>query len=160
MNGFIDFISEYFYVYLWLITTTFINVIAPMAGSVVVNPVTAFFTDPQRAIGIGAFIFACTGIHRVHLFKKEILSDAKNLAVIKKILPYSVIGAVMGGFLISYLNTQILVIVIISVSLYFIYKTLIQILHNVKIDKEPNHFSQISSVYSLWVSSRLWNARI
>jgi len=63
-------------VYLWLIVTTFVNIIAPLAGSTIVNPVTAYFTDPQRAIGIGALIFCGTGLHRVYLFKKEIIDMA------------------------------------------------------------------------------------
>lgn len=91
------FFLQYVYVYIWLIFTTFLNILAPLAGSTVVNPVTAYFTDPQRAIGIGAFIFCCTGLHRVYLFRKEILSDEKNSAIIKTLLPYSMLGAVGGA---------------------------------------------------------------
>jgi uncharacterized membrane protein YfcA len=131
-------------VYLWLIITTFVNIIAPLAGSTIVNPVTTYFTDPQRAIGIGAFIFCCTGLHRVYLFRKEILSDEKNIRTIKTILPYSIVGAIFGGSVISYLNTKVLVVVIVIVSLYFIYKTLLQIYKKKDIEKNDSHLSKVS----------------
>ncbi len=149
MYDIFGFVSEYLYVYLWLIITTFANVIAPMAGSVVVNPVTAFFTDPQRAIGIGALIFTFTGMHRVYLFRHEIMSDKKNLEVIKKLVPTSVIGAIMGGLLISYLNVKVLAFLIVIVSVYFIYKTLRQILGRTIHTKAPHKYSQVVvSVFS------------
>jgi len=144
MSDFGVFAHEYFFVYLWFIITTFVNVIAPLAGAVVVNPVTAFFTDPQRAIGISAFIFVFTGIHRVYLFRKEILMNPKNKDVIKMFLPFSIIGAIMGGFLISYLNIQVLAFIIVIVSLYFIYKTVVQIVGHKKEHKEPSRFGHVS----------------
>lgn len=128
-------ISDYLYVYLWLIFTTFVNVIAPMPGATVVNPVTAFFTDPQRAIGISAYIFVCTGLHRIFLFRKEILHDERNIRIIKIMLPYSIVGALLGGTLIVYLNIKALVIFIILVSLYFILGTIRQ-LQNKKDQRE------------------------
>jgi uncharacterized membrane protein YfcA len=123
MDGILDFISEYFYVYLWQILTAGINIIAPISASTVVNPVTAFFTDPQRAIGIGAFAFFCTGLHRVYLFRRELVSDETNVALIKKWLPYSIAGALTGGFLITNLNEKVLAVIIILMSSYFIVKT-------------------------------------
>jgi len=132
MHTMFDFISEYLYVYLWTILTAGINVVAPMSASTVVNPVTAFFTDPQRAIGIGAFTFFFTGLHRVYLFRKEILSDTANVALIKKWLPYSIIGALTGGFLITNLNEKLLAIVIILMSSYFIMKTILYLVSEKK----------------------------
>lgn len=124
MELLIKLVSDYLYVYLWLIFTTFVNVIAPLPGSVIVNPVTAFFTDPQRAIGIGAYIFVCTGLHRTFLFRKEILRDERNIRIIKIMLPYSMLGALLGGTLIVYLNIKALVVLIILTSLYFIIATI------------------------------------
>ncbi len=120
----IKFITDYLYIYLWLLFTTFVNVIAPLPGSVIVNPVTAFFTDPQRAIGIGAYIFVCTGLHRTFLFRKEILKEERNIRIIKIMLPYSMLGALLGGTLILYLNIKALVVLIIFTSLYFIIETI------------------------------------
>ena len=124
MESVTHFISEYIFVYAWMIFTTIVNIVAPLPGSTVVNPVTAFFTDPQRAIGIGAFTFFLTGVQRIYLFRREILSDTTNLALIKKWLPYSIIGAFTGGLTITYINEKFLVIVIIALSSYFIVKTI------------------------------------
>lgn len=141
MATIIDFVQEYIFVYLWLILTTFINMVAPTPGSTVVNPVTAFFTDPWRAIGIAGFTFFLTGIHRVYLFRKEILSNKKNLNMVGALLPYSIVGAVLGGTLISYLNIKILVLIIISVSLYFIWKTILNLVDNEQEHSEPTSLS-------------------
>lgn len=144
MTNILSFVEEYFYLYVWLIVTTFINIVAPMAGSTIVNPVTAYFTDPQRAIGIGASIFFCTGIHRIYLFRKEIFEIKENRDIIKTILPYTIIGAILGGSFVSYLNTKVLVILIVIVSMYYVYKTLLQIYkHKSKVEKS-NHFSKVS----------------
>ena len=141
MHTMFDFISEYLYVYLWQILTAVINIIAPISASTVVNPVTAFFTDPQRAIGIGAFTFFFTGLHRVYLFRRELLSDTTNVALIKKWLPYSIAGALTGGFLITNLNAKLLAIVIILMSSYFIMKT---ILYLVTEKKEARNESSLT----------------
>jgi uncharacterized membrane protein YfcA len=103
----LNFIHEYVFVYAWLIVTTFINIVAPTSGATVVNPVVAYFTDPQRAIGT---------------------TDTKNLTALKKMLPYSVIGAVMGGYFVSNLNVKLLALIAIIVSTYYIYKTVRQVL--------------------------------
>lgn len=128
----IDFLTEYFFAYLWLIGTTFLNVIAPVSGSVIMNPVMAYLTDPQRAIGIGAFVFFVGGFHRVYLFRKEIFSDEKNIRIVKNMLPYSIVGAGVGGLLISSLNVQLLAGIVVVVSTHFIYKTARQIIFNEK----------------------------
>lgn len=134
------FLSEYFFVYIWMIFTTFLNIIAPISGSTIINPVTAFFTDPQRAIGLGAFLFFFSGIHRVYLFRNEIFSNSNNINVVKSMLPFSVVGAIGGGFLISYLNTKLLAVIIVLISLSFIYKTIKQIIYNKKLENKNNKF--------------------
>ena len=120
----IEFLAEYIFVYLWLILTTFVNIVVQTSGSMIVNPVIAYFTDPQRAIGISAFIFFLTGTHRVYLFRKEAFSDEKNLRIVKMLLPFSIAGAILGGALISYISAKLLAAIIVVASLYFIYKTL------------------------------------
>jgi uncharacterized membrane protein YfcA len=140
---FFNFLSEYIWVYVWLFFTTFINIIAPLPGSVVVNPVTAFFTDPQRAIGIGAFSFFLSGLHRAYLFRKETFQDKGNLKILKKFLPYTIVGAVGGGFLITYLNVKVLAGMIVIVALYYIQKTLRQIFTDQEIKKNAGKHSYI-----------------
>jgi uncharacterized membrane protein YfcA len=136
MTAVLGFLSEYIWVYLWLIGTTFVNIVAPTSGSTVINPVTAFFTDPQRAIGIGGFIFFLTGLHRVYLFRKEIFAEKRNVDMIRAMLPYSIVGAIMGGFVISYIPIKPLVVIIVIVSTYFIYKTLRQIILRTNLEKK------------------------
>ncbi|QQR50023.1 sulfite exporter TauE/SafE family protein [Candidatus Nomurabacteria bacterium] len=128
-----DFLSEYLFVYIWLIATTFINIVVQTSGSMIINPVTAFFTDPQRAIGIGAFIFFFSGIHRVYLFRKEAFTEKRNLDIVKALMPFSIIGAILGGTLISYMSAKLLAAVVVIASIYFIYKTL----RHVSTDQTP-----------------------
>lgn len=143
MDSIGTFIAEYLYVYVWVILTTSINIVAPISASTVVNPVTAFFTDPQRAIGIGAFTFFLTGLHRVYLFRREILSDAVNVALIKKWLPFSVAGALTGGLVITSINEKFLAIIIILMSSYFIVKTIRHIIRERKDEGSMSAFSQL-----------------
>lgn len=143
MDSVSHFISEYIFVYAWMVFTAIVNIVAPLSASTVVNPVTAFFTDPQRAIGIGAFTFFITGLQRVYLFRREILSDSANVALIKKWLPYSMVGAFTGGLTITYINERFLVIVIICVSSYFIAKTIYHILSERKPIKEKHPLSRL-----------------
>jgi len=117
----VQFFSEYFFVWFWILFTTLVNIIAPLSGSSVVTPITAFFTSPQRAIGISAYILFFTGLHRVYLFRKEIFSSTENKKILKRLLPYSLLGAIMGGSVIVYLDTKILAAIVVIVSLYFIY---------------------------------------
>ncbi len=92
------FLHQYIFVYLWMIFTTFLNILAPISGSTIVNPVTAYFTDLPRAIAIGSLTFALSGIQRVWLFRKHIFEEKENRQIIKMLLPLSMIGAVFGGF--------------------------------------------------------------
>lgn len=126
----LEFFSEYFLPYFWQIGTAFLNVIAPVSGSVITNPVMAYLTDPQRAIGIGAFVMFFSGFHRVYLFRKEIFSDEKNISIVKHMLPYSIVGAGLGGLLVSSLNARLLAGIVVVVSVHFIYKTAHQIILN------------------------------
>lgn len=140
MLSFFEFISEYFFVYLWVTFTTFLNIIAPLSGSTVVNPVTAYFTDPQRAIGIMAFVAFFGGVHRVFLFRKEIVSDEKNIRVLISMLPVSIIGAVGGGLFVSYINIKLLTIIVVVISLYFMISTLLHLFKNKKKESKNKGF--------------------
>lgn len=142
MINVLHFISEYIYVYVWVIFTTCINIIAPISASTVVNPVTAFFTDPQRAIGIGAFTFFLTGLHRVYIFRKEIVSDPENITLIRKWLPYSIIGALVGGLAITSISERFLAFIIIIVSSYFITKTIHYLITGHKSERRMGTMSQ------------------
>ena len=144
MNPALDFIQNYFIVYLWLVITTFVNIVAPLAGSTIVNPVTAYFTDPQRAIGIGGLVFFCTGMHRVYLFRKEIFSEKKNLKMIQVMLPFSILGSVIGGFIVASLSAKLLALLVVIASLYFIIKTLAQMKGREVVEQKETHVGKIS----------------
>jgi uncharacterized membrane protein YfcA len=139
----IEFVSGYYLPYLWLLGTTFLNVIAPISGSVITNPVMAYFTDPQRAIGIGAAVAFFGGIHRIYLFRKEILDDARNIKIVKQMLPYSIAGAMAGGLLISSLNVQLLALIVVVVSVHFIYKTARQIISTEKKEESKSRLGYV-----------------
>jgi uncharacterized membrane protein YfcA len=116
------FLHEYFLVYVWLISTTIVDMIAPLSGSSVTTPVVAYFTDPKRAIGIVSFLFAITAVYRVYVFRKEIFSDKHIMKILSLMAPISALGALGGGFFISYINPKILVVIIILISFYYILK--------------------------------------
>ncbi len=119
-----NFLSEYVWLYLWQISTSFINIIAPTSGSMFMNPITALFVGLPRAIGMGAFIFFLTGIHRVFLFRKEILSDKKNVEILKLFVPLGAVGAFLGGLFVSFVPVRLLAWVIVVTSVYFIVQIL------------------------------------
>ena len=144
MESVYTFVEQYFFVYIWLIAMGLIDTVAPVSASTITNPVTAFFTDPQRAIGISTLLFFLTSIYRVFLFKKEIFHDKHNFGVLKSMLPFTIIGAIAGGLTISHINTNILVVIIVSISIYYIYKNINQIINNTIVEKKIGGFSSIS----------------
>lgn len=115
-------VIQYMLVYLWLSFTTFVNIIAPLPGSIVINPVIAYITDPQRAIGIGALIFFGTGMHRVYLFRSE-LSKSENKKIVRTMAPISILGALLSGFIIVRLQPETLVGAIVIASFFFVIQT-------------------------------------
>lgn len=136
LNTVVVFVHDYLYVYLWVIFTTFLNLIAPLSGSAIVTPVTAYFTDIQRAIAISAFTFVLSGIHRVYLFRHTVADSKENTNVLKVMLPITLVGAILGGLFISYVPTKLLVSIVIVVSLYFMYKTVMQLLNKGEMRKQ------------------------
>ena len=98
--------------------------IMTVSGSGISNPITAIFTDPYRAIAIGSAVFFFGSIHRVYLFRENILSDPKNIKYIKRMLPASILGAFVGGVLISNLNIKLVVILVAVSSIFLIVKTI------------------------------------
>ncbi len=134
---------EYFYVYIWFAFTTFVNMFMTVSGSGIINPVTAVFTDPQRAIAIGGGIFFLSGLHRVYLFRKNILSDPKNIGYIKTMLPTSILGALIGGSIIATLNIKLVAAVVIVSSLFFIFKTIKTLLVKTEIKDSTSYKSDI-----------------
>ncbi len=119
-----SFFSEYRWLYVWQICSTFINMVVHTSGAMFVYPITALFVGLQRAIGISAFIFFLTSIHRVLLFRKEIFSDAKNIEVLKWLIPLGAVGAFFGGLFVSYLPVRLLALIIVTASAYFIVQIL------------------------------------
>lgn len=109
--------------------TSFLNMFFIVSGSGIVNPITAVLTDPYRAIGIGYMIFLIGNIHRVWLFRENIFSEKKNVHYLKIMIPASILGAIIGGSILSQLNIKIITTIIIFSSLYFIYKTAKTLFH-------------------------------
>lgn len=122
-------LDNYILLYVWQTFTTFLNMFFTVSGSGIVNPISTVLTDPYRAIGIGYTIFLFGSIHRVYLFRKNIFEEKKNIVYLKIMIPASILGAVLGGVLLSRLNLKLITGLIIVSSIYFIYKT-IQSLNN------------------------------
>lgn len=115
---------NYALLYIWLSFTTFLNMFFTISGSGVINPISAVLTDPYRAIGIGYLVFLIGNIQRVYLFRKNIFGEEKNIHYLKIMIPASVVGAVLGGLLLTSLNIKLMLILIIFSSVYFIFKTI------------------------------------
>jgi uncharacterized membrane protein YfcA len=107
--------------------TTFLNIFF-IVPNTIINPISAALTNPYRAIGIGSFVFFINSLQRAYLFRKEIFTDSKNKSLLKKMIPFSILGAFIGSLFISRLNTTLLSVVIIVTSLYFIYSTILILL--------------------------------
>lgn len=100
-----------------LTVLTFVNIILPLSGSSTVTPLLTLFTTPHNAIALTSFYFVLSGIVRIFLFRKEI-----KFAYVKKLLPISIIGSILGALSLVKINEKLLGVVIISFLLYFIYK--------------------------------------
>ena len=96
---------------------TVLNIIAPMSGTATITPILAIITDPQRAVALAAFYFTLGGIIRVIFFRESIQWE-----YVKRLLPVSAVAALVGSLAIVQLNQQLLLIALIAVTLWYLFK--------------------------------------
>lgn len=109
-------------IFIVLAVLTFVNILVPISGSSTVTPLLALVTDPHNAIGLASFYFVLSGIVRIFVFRKEVQYE-----YIKKLLPISLIGAVIGAMSLVKINTVLLMSLILVFLVYFIYKKIKEI---------------------------------
>ena len=106
-------------IYIVLGLTSIINIVIPISGSATVTPFLAILTTPHIAIGLASFFFFLSGIVRVYMFRKQI-----QIKYVKSLLPISLVAAIVGAFALVKINPQILLIIILIFTSYFLYKKL------------------------------------
>lgn len=109
-------------IYVALAFSTFINILVPLPGSATVTPFLALLTDPHRAIALASFYFLLSGTVRIFIFRKDI-----QFKYIKRLLPISLLGAVIGAFSLVEIPTTLLLWVVLLFSLHFLGKKLKQV---------------------------------
>src|SRR3989338_256122 len=115
------------WVYFVFALTSLINIIVPISGSSTITPFLAILTNPHIAIGLASFYFFLSAVVRIFIFRRDI-----KWKYVKKLLPLSFIGAIIGAFALIKINPLALLIIIFIFVLYFFYKKI----KTLKEDKE------------------------
>jgi hypothetical protein len=108
-------------IYLILAFLTFLNIIIPLSGSSTQTPLlTVLIGDANYAIAISSWLLMISCAMISFVFRKDIRKD-----YLWKLLPASVLGAILGAFLLMQLPNWLVTLVLFFLSVYFLYKTLI-----------------------------------
>ncbi len=107
------------FVYLLLGLASFFFVVVPISGSFVLNPLLALIVEPHVAISIGAFFFLLNSSIKAFIFSHDI-----SFLYVKRVLPISLLAAIPGVWLVSFIPENILLIIIFVFSFYFLIKTI------------------------------------
>ena len=117
MNAFFIVAALVFVIY------SFLAIFIPAGGSVIISSILAIFVEPHKAIGLTVFYFFINGIIASYIFRKHI-----DFKYFKKLLIPSIIGAVIGAFLLVSINKNILLGIMIISAIYFLFKKIRQML--------------------------------
>ena len=121
---------EQIWIYLFFILYSLINIIIPFSGSSTITPFLAILTDPHKAIALASFYFFLSAVVRLFIFRRDI-----KWKYVKKFLPLSFIGAIIGAFALIKINPLALLIIIFIFVLYFFYKKI----KTLRINKEKDY---------------------
>ncbi len=102
---------------------TLFNIIVPAFGSSTITPIMAGFVGAKDAVAVATVFYCISNIPRVYLFRKY--TDWK---LVKKLLPASLMGALIGSIFLVGIDTHIVAGIILLFLLYFIYKKVHSIL--------------------------------
>src|SRR5688572_24640615 len=108
-------------IYVILALLSVLNIIVPVSGSATVTPFLATLTDPHTAVGLASFYFLLSSLIRIFLFRKLI-----HWEYVKKLLPISTVGAVLGALSLIQISDTLLLLIVMGFTLFFIYKKLLQ----------------------------------
>ena len=99
---------------------TLLNILAPVSGSATVTPLLTGLVGPKDAIAIATVFFFLTCLPRIYLFRDHIRWD-----LVRQLWPISIVGAVLGGILLSSIPEQMVLIVVLGFLCWFIYQKLL-----------------------------------
>lgn len=105
---------------LFLAVVTFLNIIVPAFGSTTVTPIMAGFVGAKDAIAVATVFYCIVNIPRVYLFRKY-----TDWGLVGKLLPASLIGALLGSIFLVGISTLIISFVILGFLLFFMYKKVV-----------------------------------
>ncbi|MCF7815584.1 MAG: sulfite exporter TauE/SafE family protein [Candidatus Pacebacteria bacterium] len=111
------------FVYILLGLSSFFFVIVPMSGAVALNPLLSLVVEPHVAVGMAAFFFMVNSFVKMCVFHNDIL-----FVYIRKMLPITVVMAILGSYTISLIQPRVLFVLIFLMSLYFLIKKIYEML--------------------------------
>jgi len=88
-----------------------------MSAATVLNPLLSLIVEPHIAIGLVASFFMVNSLVKLTVFRTDILYE-----YVRKMLPISIVMAVIGTYTISFVSSEILLILIFAMSAYFLIK--------------------------------------
>lgn len=111
---------------------TFLNILAPVSGSVTVTPLLAGLVGAKDAVAVATLFFLLTCIPRIYLFRHYIRWD-----IVKLLWPVSIIGAIIGSLMFTQINEIVITLIIFGFLLWFLYQKIIAISQKTKQEKKP-----------------------
>ncbi|MCB9810882.1 MAG: sulfite exporter TauE/SafE family protein [Candidatus Nomurabacteria bacterium] len=120
-------------VYILLGFSSFFFVVVPMSAAVVLNPLLSLIVEPHTAIGLVAFFFMVNSLVKTIVFRKDVLPK-----YIKKMLPISIVMAMIGTYVVSLVSSMMLLVLIFIMSAYFLLKKIYE-MYNVQERRKNIH---------------------
>jgi len=117
-------------VYSILGLSSFFVIVVPVSAAVVLNPLLSLIVEPHVAIGLVATFFMVNSFVKALVFRKYVLS-----VYVKKMLPISIVMAVIGTYTLSFISSQVLFMLIFAMSAYFLLKKVYEMYTVQKISK-------------------------
>jgi uncharacterized membrane protein YfcA len=106
-------------VYLVIAFCSFLFIIVPITGGVVLNPLLSLIVDPHSAIGMSVFFFMVNSTTKSYIFRDKIMKR-----YIIDMLPISIIFTIIGSIMIGLIPDLFLYLVMLAMTVYFLYKKL------------------------------------
>ncbi|MCZ4279845.1 sulfite exporter TauE/SafE family protein [Kiloniella laminariae] len=131
-------------IYILVGISSFFFVIVPITGGVVLNPLLSLIVDPHTAVSITVFFFMINSGIKALIFRHDIVWE-----LVARMLPVSIIAAVVGSYLIGFIPEIALYIMMLLMTLFFASKRIFPSLFRKKQDqKNQNYGSVITSILS------------
>lgn len=136
-------------IYLVLAFISFLNIIAPISGSATQTPLIAAITgDAHYAITVSTWLLMISCGMIAFVFRKDIRKD-----YFWKLLPTSIIGAVVGALLLIKLPNWLIISVLFFLSIKFLYRKVVHLLSkNKKAEEKKKSHHLVAPAVGLFSS--------